>query len=371
VDFVEMTIDESVAYFLADSEDESKLTIDMEEKMLRERRRKEKKQRKKEKKQKLLEHNNKERLNQKYQEVLLIDAPSDQEQDQNDAEVSPIQNYRTPVQQPMPPATSPQKSKEIRTVDLSQLGDLFSVPVSDPTSPPTVHTIISVHPQSSLTVEDSKIFAKKSVPGPSKPPSMQKSLAEQVEAAPIFILPDQVQGLTAVTSIASMTFQSGQEIPIIDCRPIISRQEKQGEMMGMTMTDLVDVDDSDVDDPTYEPLSDKKEPLNNQPIHKTEQGLNSPQKVVVQQEVKVQVISPGKICNSLLKRHSGIPSIPCPHCPKLFMRGYNMRVHIDRVHNKSKPWQCQYCVKTFATTSDLKQHLSSHGMGKIHKVNHL
>merc|ERR1712156_699400 len=50
-----------------------------------------------------------------------------------------------------------------------------------------------------------------------------------------------------------------------------------------------------------------------------------------------------------------------------FMRGYNMRVHIDRVHNKHKPWQCQFCEKTFATTSDLKQHLSSHGMGKIHK----
>ena len=65
---------------------------------------------------------------------------------------------------------------------------------------------------------------------------------------------------------------------------------------------------------------------------------------------------------------SGTPTIPCPHCPKKFMRGYNMRVHIERVHNKSKPWQCQYCEKTFATTSDLKQHLSSHGMGKIHKV---
>lgn len=65
---------------------------------------------------------------------------------------------------------------------------------------------------------------------------------------------------------------------------------------------------------------------------------------------------------------SGTPSVPCPHCPKKFMRGYNMRVHIERVHNKSKPWQCQFCEKTFATTSDLKQHLSSHGMGKIHKV---
>ena len=68
---------------------------------------------------------------------------------------------------------------------------------------------------------------------------------------------------------------------------------------------------------------------------------------------------------------SGVPNVPCPHCPKKFMRGYNMRVHIERVHNKSKPWQCQFCEKTFATTSDLKQHLSSHGMGKIHKVKHI
>ena len=65
---------------------------------------------------------------------------------------------------------------------------------------------------------------------------------------------------------------------------------------------------------------------------------------------------------------AGTPQVPCPHCDKKFMRGYNMRVHIERVHNKSKPWQCQFCEKTFATTSDLKQHLSSHGMGKIHKV---
>eukprot|EP00088_Acartia_fossae_P011201 TRINITY_DN15633_c0_g1_i7.p1 TRINITY_DN15633_c0_g1~~TRINITY_DN15633_c0_g1_i7.p1 ORF type:complete len:704 (-),score=182.46 TRINITY_DN15633_c0_g1_i7:102-2213(-) len=61
------------------------------------------------------------------------------------------------------------------------------------------------------------------------------------------------------------------------------------------------------------------------------------------------------------------PSIPCPHCNKKFMRSHNMRVHIHRVHNKYKPWQCQYCEKSFATTSDLKQHMSAHGMGKIHK----
>ena len=27
----------------------------------------------------------------------------------------------------------------------------------------------------------------------------------------------------------------------------------------------------------------------------------------------------------------------CPHCPKLLMRGYNLRVHIERVHSKTKP----------------------------------
>lgn len=32
----------------------------------------------------------------------------------------------------------------------------------------------------------------------------------------------------------------------------------------------------------------------------------------------------------------GTPTICCPHCDKRFMRGYNMRVHIDRVHNKVK-----------------------------------
>ena len=136
----------------------------------------------------------------------------------------------------------------------------------------------------------------------------------------------------------------------------------------MTMTDLVDVDDSD-DDPTYEPLPDKKEIVTTpSSVPKTERVVQNPQQISHQQDVKVQLLSPYKTNNSPEKKQPGKPSVPCPHCPKLFMRGYNMRVHIERVHNKSKPWQCQFCEKTFATTSDLKQHLSSHGMGKIHKV---
>jgi len=356
-----------------DSEDESKLTIDMEEKILREKRKKEKKQRRREKKQRLLEQMSREKQSSKHQEVLVIDPPSDDhehdhhvadhEQDHHEADLSPVQYHRATVQQPVTPSSSPQKSKDIHTVDLSQLGDLFSVPVTT-----AGQTIITMQPQPQLyhQQEDVKVFAKKSVPV--KQNIVKTSLEEQVEAAPIFILPDQVQGMTAVTSIASMTINPGQEIPIIDCRPMLSNQHRQAEINNVNMTELRDGDDSD-NDPTYEPLPDKitltvdkKENL-----HIMGQINPSPPKANINQATKVEVLSPNKISDSLLKRHSGVPSVPCPHCPKLFMRGYNMRVHIDRVHNKSKPWQCQYCTKTFATTSDLKQHLSSHGMGKIHK----
>ena len=44
------------------------------------------------------------------------------------------------------------------------------------------------------------------------------------------------------------------------------------------------------------------------------------------------------------------------------------RIVVNIFTLQNKPWQCQFCEKSFATTSDLKQHMSSHGMGKIHKV---
>ena len=169
---------ESVSFVLTDSEDESKLTIDIEEKILREKRKKEKKQKKREKK-KMMEKKNKDRyVNVIEQQEIFIDAPSDQEIDQFDIQVSPShsQYHPTSTQHSIPatPTTS-HKTTDIRTVDLSQLGDLFSVPASDP-STSQVHTIISVHPQSSHSEptqqsQDNKIFAKKSFPGPGKLPS--------------------------------------------------------------------------------------------------------------------------------------------------------------------------------------------------------
>ncbi len=53
----------------------------------------------------------------------------------------------------------------------------------------------------------------------------------------------------------------------------------------------------------------------------------------------------------------------CPQCGKTFRRHFNMRIHVDRVHNKVKPFPCNYCNKAFATNSDLKQHVGVHGQG--------
>ena len=63
----------------------------------------------------------------------------------------------------------------------------------------------------------------------------------------------------------------------------------------------------------------------------------------------------------------GEPKATCPQCKKTFRRHFNMRIHVDRVHNKVKPFPCKFCDKSFATNSDLKQHLTVHGEGKTFK----
>ena len=36
-----------------------------------------------------------------------------------------------------------------------------------------------------------------------------------------------------------------------------------------------------------------------------------------------------------------------------------------RVHKKIKPFPCTKCDKSFATNSDLRQHMTVHGEGKV------
>ena len=64
-----------------------------------------KKQRKREKKQKIFEQNNKIRHIEKYTEELLINAPSDEDLDPDDIQVSPVQYYQSHEQEPMTPET--------------------------------------------------------------------------------------------------------------------------------------------------------------------------------------------------------------------------------------------------------------------------
>jgi len=54
----------------------------------------------------------------------------------------------------------------------------------------------------------------------------------------------------------------------------------------------------------------------------------------------------------------------CPHCGKVFKKGYNMKIHVDRFHKEAKTEKCEICDKSFAHKANLKQHMSSHGKGK-------
>ena len=120
---------------ILDSEEENKLTIDIEEKMLRDKRKKEKKQRKREKRLRQLEQMRNARsniCNQQKQQILVLEASEDTVETDHgaDANMSEDQYYQISPKQPST-ANTQEKSKDIRTVDLSQLGDLFSVPTAE------------------------------------------------------------------------------------------------------------------------------------------------------------------------------------------------------------------------------------------------
>jgi len=59
------------------------------------------------------------------------------------------------------------------------------------------------------------------------------------------------------------------------------------------------------------------------------------------------------------------PKAQCDICKQTFQRMFNLKTHINRVHNKVRDHKCTECPKAFATASDLRQHLASHGLGKV------
>lgn len=50
----------------------------------------------------------------------------------------------------------------------------------------------------------------------------------------------------------------------------------------------------------------------------------------------------------------------CKHCKKSFNGNYNLKVHIQTIHLKSKPYKCEYCDYATGVKSTLKSHLRQH-----------
>ena len=131
-------------------DEEKRLTIDIEEEMLRKLRKKEKKLKKREKRRRLqeLEERLKENHEIKHEnDDIDLDVDFVPDNDISDLDDNPEPE---PVKPPAATGSSPykqrEKSEDIRTVDLSQLGDLFSE-----------------YPQSG---SQSQVYAKKSIPPP-------------------------------------------------------------------------------------------------------------------------------------------------------------------------------------------------------------
>jgi len=265
---------------------------------------------------------------------------------------------------------SPRKSTDIRTLDLAQLDDIFSVPQgakSSPAPPPPQTTPpVSNHrdatphiypgPDTYKTSPPSsheKVYAKKSTPRDHNHPNAEKRLSHEQRPFKheVFVIAD------ATTQMEVMTN---------DGNVLTHQRDTTKDVITTYSVPVTNYDHNVVTVELPESSPSKKHFVTKREVLFPKKEQN------VQSEAKVFSISgsnglmPENKSTSPIKS-PGIATIPCPQCNKMFMRAYNMRVHIDRVHNKVKPFQCEFCDKSFSTTSDLKQHLSAHGMGKIHK----
>lgn len=56
----------------------------------------------------------------------------------------------------------------------------------------------------------------------------------------------------------------------------------------------------------------------------------------------------------------GNQKFPCPLCDLTFTRRYSLEPHIQRVHQKVRNKECQYCDRKFLATGDLTRHMAIH-----------
>ena len=313
----------------SEEEEENRLTIDMEE-----RGREEKKERKRrDKKRRRKERSLRKERERRERRANLVQSQVSTKKEQEEDRLSPDSDLDySPPTSPGPGShqgqthqiPSPRKAADIRTVDLAQLGDLFSVSapseaitmvpqhqvvthtITLPHPPVTSGNIITVHPTpSSIQHQESqKVFAKKSFPVVPQQGRSQVVPLTQVDVpppgTPIYLLPE---GVTAVNVQQAEIQQFASErdgIPIIDCQPLLNHQVPG---QGVSVTELTEVEDSDED---YLPIEEQKQEVVMKTfVPKQETTRKSGVPPVVPAAALDENPSPEK-------KNPGTPSIPCP-----------------------------------------------------------
>ena len=319
----------------SEEEEENRLTIDMEERgreEKKERKRRDKKRRRKERSlRKERERRERRQANMTMSQVV---TKKEQEDDRlspdSDLDYSPPTSPGPgPEQTQTHPIPSPRKAADIRTVDLAQLGDLFSVSsapsdamtmipqhqmvthtITLPHPPQTSGNIITVHPTPIISQnhqESHKVFAKKSFPVQvAQQGRSQVVPLTQVDVpppgTPIYLLPE---GVTAVNvqQAEIQQIQQPNEIPIIDCQPLLNPNVAS---QGVSVTELTEVEDSDDD---YLPPEEQKQEV----VMKT----LVPKQETTRKTAPPQIAPPAPAAkkdesSSPEKKNPGTPSIPCP-----------------------------------------------------------
>lgn len=344
-------------------EEDNRLVVDTGRE--KEKRRKEKKRRKKEKK---LRAELEKRMLEKETEDLNDDDldddcegyGEDEGRDRRDVKselVLKLSDEESEEERPSPKQN--RKSTDIRTVDLAQLDDLFSVPQGAAPKHPSNGQLAPVAPPPSDSAlyrtppSAEKVYAKKSVP------------RDQGSKKELQALKNEVYVVSDSSQMAISTGEGGSSSIMTSSSDVITSPGVTREVVATYTVPVQQFDHNQVVTLLPETSSQskyvathvvtKREPKN-------EQGAYADAKMF-----SIGATPTNSTKGDSPTKPPGVASIPCPQCNKMFMRPYNMRVHIDRVHNKVKPFQCEFCDKSFSTTSDLKQHLSAHGMGKIHK----
>lgn len=68
-----------------------------------------------------------------------------------------------------------------------------------------------------------------------------------------------------------------------------------------------------------------------------------------------------------MRTHTGEKKHPCLNCVKTFATAQQLQKHIRAIHTQERPFQCSFCTKRCASTSNLSTHIRIHTGEKNHQ----